>query len=153
MSRGVFVEIATDRCIVAVVGPGSALDVERFVEELHLLPRGVRTREEPIPLPTPGTLSIAPRTAFFLPSVTVAAEDAVGLVSAETLAAYPPGIPNVVPGEVITAELVRFLRHVSEAPGGHVRGASDPSLRTLRVVAPQGWITNREARGPSASVG
>jgi lysine decarboxylase len=81
-----------------------------------------------------------PRDAFLRPSVAVAAQDAVGRVSAETLAAYPPGIPNVMPGEVITAEAVRFLTAVSNAPGGHVRGASDRSLGTLRVIddAPAG---------------
>lgn len=46
------------------------------------------------------------------------------------------GIPNVLPGEVITAELVSFLQSTARTPGGHVRGASDPEVKYLRTVTP-----------------
>jgi lysine decarboxylase len=75
------------------------------------------------------------REAFLAPARLVPAEEAVGLVSADTLAAYPPGIPNVLPGEAVTAELVAFLRRTARAPGGHVRGALDAEVSRLRVVA------------------
>ena len=54
--------------------------------------------------------------------------------SADALAAYPPGIPNVMPGELITAEARDFLRRTAAAPFGHVRGAADPALTRLRVL-------------------
>ncbi|MFF2304153.1 hypothetical protein ACFVVP_16805 [Streptomyces sp. NPDC058128] len=57
-----------------------------------------------------------------------------GRISADTLAAYPPGIPNVLPGEVVTAEVVRFLQRTATAPNGHVRGALDRGVTRLRVV-------------------
>ena len=56
------------------------------------------------------------------------------LVSVNSLAAYPPGIPNVLPGEEITAEIVDFLQAVAASPSGHVRGAVDPGLETYRVI-------------------
>jgi arginine/lysine/ornithine decarboxylase len=59
---------------------------------------------------------------------------AVGRVAAESLAAYPPGIPNVLPGERLTQETVDYIREVVEH-GGWVRGAVDRSLRTIRVVS------------------
>ena len=62
----------------------------------------------------------------------------MGRVSADALAAYPPGIPNVLPGELITAETRDFLVHTAAAPFGHVRGAVDPDLARLRVVATSG---------------
>lgn len=74
------------------------------------------------------------REAFLNPSRAVRAEDAVGMVSADTLAAYPPGIPNVLPGEVITREVVDFLQQTAAAPNGYVRGALDPAVGGLRVV-------------------
>jgi arginine/lysine/ornithine decarboxylase len=55
-------------------------------------------------------------------------------VSADTLAAYPPGIPNVIPGEEITAETVAFLQAVAASPTGHVRGAIDPGVQRMRVL-------------------
>ena len=57
---------------------------------------------------------------------------AVGRVTAESLAAYPPGIPNALPGERLTAATLSYLESTLEQ-GGVVRGLSDPTLRTVRV--------------------
>ncbi|MGW9072716.1 aminotransferase class I/II-fold pyridoxal phosphate-dependent enzyme [Streptomyces yangpuensis] len=158
----VMVEVATGAAIVAVIGAGSVPDTDRFVEALHTLPspltapagaahgdRGPETNADSdsgagsgsgsgsdgLRLPDPGATKLTAREAFLSPTRVVAAEDAVGRISADTLAAYPPGIPNVLPGEVITAEVVRFLRQTAAAPNGHVRGAIDRSVTRLRVVA------------------
>ncbi|MGA5562857.1 hypothetical protein ACPCUV_16995 [Streptomyces platensis] len=53
---------------------------------------------------------------------------------ADTLAAYPPGIPNVLPGGVVTAGLVDFLQRTAAAPTVMHRGAADPAVTSLRVV-------------------
>lgn len=76
---------------------------------------------------------ILPRAAFFGPAEQVAAEQAAGRVAAEQLTPYPPGIPAVVPGERITAELVGYLRS-GIAAGMAVPDATDSSLETFRVV-------------------
>ncbi|WP_234314089.1 MULTISPECIES: aminotransferase class I/II-fold pyridoxal phosphate-dependent enzyme [unclassified Streptomyces] len=139
----VMVEVATDAAIVAVIGAGSVPDTDRFVEALHALPSpltadsagvGVGTADM-LRLPSPGATKMTAREAFLSPALVVSAAEAVGRISADTLAAYPPGIPNVLPGEVITAEAVRFLRRTATAPNGHVRGALDPGVTRLRVVA------------------
>lgn len=133
----IMVEVATDSAVVAVVGAGSDPDPDRFVEALHTLPcvRG-SGGDEPLrlSLPLPGPTRLTARDAFMSPTRLVPAAEAAGLISADTLAAYPPGIPNVLPGEVITAETVRFLQCTAAAPGGHVRGAADPGVTRLRVV-------------------
>jgi lysine decarboxylase len=41
----------------------------------------------------------------------------------------------MLPGELITRETVDFLQATAAAPSGHVRGALDPNVTTLRVVA------------------
>ncbi|MFE2726878.1 aminotransferase class I/II-fold pyridoxal phosphate-dependent enzyme [Kitasatospora sp. NPDC059327] len=134
----VLVEVATDSAVVAVVGAGTAPDVTRFVDALHALPVTVPAGPNPerLKLPAPGEVRMTAREAFFAPSRSIPADEAVGQVSASTLAAYPPGIPNVLPGEVITTELVSFLRSTARTPGGHVRGACDPQVRNLRAVTP-----------------
>lgn len=132
------VEMATDTTIVAVVGAGAAPDAGRFVDALHALPvttgQGQATRR--LKLPDPGEMRMAPRQAYFAPSRTVPAEQAIGRISADALAAYPPGIPNVLPGEVVTSEVVSFLQATAATQGGHVRGAADPAVRTMRIVTP-----------------
>jgi arginine decarboxylase len=63
----------------------------------------------------------------------VPVRDAVGRIAAESLAAYPPGIPNVLPGERLTAETLDYIQQALDH-GGSLRGASDRALRTLRVA-------------------
>ncbi len=63
----------------------------------------------------------------------VGLDAAEGRIAAESLAAYPPGVPNVLPGERLTRETLEYIAD-SIAHGGQVRGASDRSLRTIRVV-------------------
>ena len=86
------------------------------------------------PLPPAGTLRMLPRAAYFAESVAVTAHQAIGRLSADSLAAYPPGIPNVIPGEEITEQTVAFLRAVAASPTGYVRGAIDPEVSRFRVV-------------------
>lgn len=137
---GIYLEIATETCVVAVIAPGVIPDVVRVVDALHALPGDTDAAADVTAvgavgaLPEPGELAMLPRDAFFRPAEAVPIDEAVGRVSADALAAYPPGIPNVLPGEIITAELVQFLRHVAGTPGGYVRGAVDPTLETFSVV-------------------
>ncbi|WP_432040566.1 aminotransferase class I/II-fold pyridoxal phosphate-dependent enzyme [Streptomyces cucumeris] len=132
----IMVEVATDSAIVAVIGAGAEPGTDRFLQALHALPAPLGEQAPPsrVRLPAPGPVALTTRTAFLAPSRSVPAHEAIGRISADTLAAYPPGIPNVLPGEVITAELVDFFHHTAAVPNGHVRGAADPAVTTLRVV-------------------
>ena len=77
---------------------------------------------------------MTPRQAFFAPRERVQFEQAIGRVSAELVAPYPPGIPALAPGEIVSAELVAALR--DEVAGGtRMAGVSDATLTTLFVVA------------------
>jgi arginine decarboxylase len=76
---------------------------------------------------------LAPREAFFAPNETVAAADAIGRVSAELIAPYPPGVPVLAPGELITADAVAALLEVA-ADGGRIAYAADPTLATFQVI-------------------
>jgi arginine decarboxylase len=76
---------------------------------------------------------MSPRDAFFADNETVDADAAVGRVSAELIAPYPPGVPVLAPGELITAEAVDSLREI-KADGGRIAYAADPSLGTLQVI-------------------
>ncbi|MEV5341160.1 ornithine decarboxylase [Streptomyces sp. NPDC052676] len=95
-------------------------------------------RQPPVRLPEPSALELEqamlPREAFFAPVEHVPAERAAGRVSAEVITPYPPGVPVVCPGEVITAEVLDYLRSGVEH-GMLIPDAADSSVRTLRVVA------------------
>jgi lysine decarboxylase len=75
---------------------------------------------------------MSPRAAFFAPWEAVPASDAVGRVSVELVAPYPPGIPVLAPGEEVTATVLDALRGARDA-GVRIAYAADPTLATLRV--------------------
>ena len=77
---------------------------------------------------------VPPREAFFAERERVPVERAVGRVSAELVAPYPPGIPVLAPGEEVTPEVVEALR-AARAAGSRIAYAADPTVRTLDVIA------------------
>jgi arginine/lysine/ornithine decarboxylase len=77
---------------------------------------------------------MTPREAYFARSRVVPLADAVGEVAAEAVIPYPPGIPVLTPGEVMSAVKLDCLRE-GLAGGMHVRGTADPTVKTLRVVS------------------
>lgn len=134
------VELFSENVIVAVFGMGerARASADRLVAGLEHAVAEVgeadlearRAFAEPPPW---GPLELAPRDAFLGAQEVVPFDVAKGRIAAESLAAYPPGVPNVLPGERLTAETLAYIAD-SLAHGGLVRGASDRSLRTVRVV-------------------
>jgi lysine decarboxylase len=76
---------------------------------------------------------VSPRDAFLGAAERVPVDQAVDRVSAESIAGYPPGIPALLPGERITAELVDYLRELVAA-GARLHGAGDPTFATVEVL-------------------
>lgn len=89
---------------------------------------------------------MTPRDAFFAPRERVDADRAVGRISAETAAPYPPGVPVLAPGEIIAADMLAQLR-AEAAAGSRVAYCSDPTLNTLLVVR-EAWDARRASRQP-----
>ena len=57
---------------------------------------------------------MTPREAYLGPQEVVPAAAASGRIAAESLATYPPGIPNVLPGERLTADTLHYIKHTLE---------------------------------------
>ena len=79
-------------------------------------------------------MGVIPREAFFARRETLAMRDALGRVSAELIAPYPPGIPVVAPGEVVTQDVLDALDQAHES-GARIAYAVDPTGATIEVVA------------------
>ncbi|MFJ9117063.1 hypothetical protein ACIRJO_16070 [Streptomyces sp. NPDC102394] len=78
--------------------------------------------------------AVPPRDAFFGPTEDVPVSAAAGRVTAEMITPYPPGVPAILPGERLTEPVVRHLTTGLKA-GMNLPDASDPELKTIRVVA------------------
>lgn len=133
-------ELFSENVVVAVFGIGERAGEtgERLVAALeHAVDRlgeGDIQPEEPFAEPPPwGPTELKPRDAFLAPQEIVEFRAAEGRIAAESLAAYPPGIPNVLPGERLEAATLDYIAD-SLSHGGLVRGASDRTLRTIRVM-------------------
>jgi arginine decarboxylase len=136
LEAGIPVEMADRDTLVALV---SMLDDESTVDRLvTAVLDGLRAPAGPVravpaaPVELPPQRML-PREAFFSPHETVSREHAMGRISAELVAPYPPGVPVLVPGEEVTgATLDRLDQAV--AAGTRIAYAADGTLRHLQVV-------------------
>lgn len=97
--------------------------------------QAMATCASPPPLPPQ---AMPPRDAFFAETQPVPLDDAVGEAVAETVACYPPGVPIICPGEVLTPEVRDYLRAARDV-GLRLQGGADPDAGRVRIV--------RETRG------
>jgi arginine decarboxylase len=139
IEAGMPVEMGDRDTVIAI--PTIADDEERIATFTEALVASVEKRRGQPRHPDPAAAwtvqpatVLAPRDAFFAANETVPAATAIGRVSAELIAPYPPGIPVLAPGELITAEAVEALREVA-ADGGRIAYAADPTLSTFQVIA------------------
>ena len=140
---GVAPEMSDLLGIVCLVTVGDAPEgVDRLVAALAALAQESRPASRPVEgtlrssaaAVAAGPQALSPREAHFATTKTVPLAEAAGEVAAELVVPYPPGIPALTPGEVVSPEKVAYLRLVADA-GIHVCGPADPALGTVRVVA------------------
>lgn len=138
LAAGVPVEAAERDLLVAVVSlADDDATLERFTDAVvaSLQRRGGPARPV-VGAPVYGVEPeqvLAPREAFFADAEPVPFAAAVGRVSAELVAPYPPGIPVLAPGERVTAAAAGALLAARDA-GVRIAYAADPTLGTVRVV-------------------
>ena len=133
-------ELATHATIVLVIGVAEsppvlermAGDVDETIKRISI--EGSTEALVRAPESLENEVVVGPREAFLGDAEVVPVEQAVGRISCESIAGYPPGIPALLPGERITAELITYLREVV-ASGGRLHGASDPAFDTINVLA------------------
>jgi arginine/lysine/ornithine decarboxylase len=132
-------ELATQATVVFIVGLGESAatlgrlagDIEETVGRIR---RPGRTTEVAEPVSSfHNEMALPPRDAFLGEAELVAVERAIGRVSCESIAGYPPGIPSLLPGERISEETVAYLRALT-ASGARLHGASDPNFQTINVL-------------------
>ena len=135
--RGVTAELPTLHQLTFIISLGNSVhDIDRLVQELKQVPAtGASIASwQQVSLELPVT-RISPRGAFFAPAVTCAVENAIGHVSADLVCIYPPGIPHLMPGELITEPVIQTLR-TAQAAGAHLSGLTNPTFQTLRILQP-----------------
>ena len=104
-----------------------------------LLPILEKLKAAPRPTQTALSWSVVPqvgmsiRDAYFADTENIASGQAVGRISADLIAPYPPGVAVVAPGELLTEQIIVGLT-ASQKAGVRIAYASDPTLATYRVI-------------------
>lgn len=114
--EGVEVELSDPWNVLCLVSTGDTWEsIDRLVQAMRRVkqtngkaPKELRDLEGST-LPGIPEQVLTPREAFQAPHRLIPLKDAVGKISSEIVAPYPPGIPVLCPGEKIEEEVVSYL--------------------------------------------
>ena len=110
-------------------------DIERLVAALAEIRRNYRKnpsgmlRAEYI---SP-KVSCGPQEAFYAEKESLPIAQTAGRVCSEFVMCYPPGIPILAPGELITEEILTYIRYAKKK-GCSMTGPEDMDIRYLNVM-------------------
>ena len=134
----IYPEMATLSTVLFLFTPADKASagktVVRALQDLDRRLSGTRRRVTSLRVPTIPKQLCAPREMFFSHNrKRVPVDEAQGLVSCETIAAYPPGSAIIVAGEEITYDVIAYLKEFV-AQRGILKGASDAAFKTILAV-------------------
>ncbi len=75
----------------------------------------------------------SPQDAFYAEKISLPLKESVGHVCSEFVMCYPPGIPVLAPGEMITEEILEYIEY-AKAKGCSMTGPEDPEILHLNVL-------------------
>lgn len=110
-------------------------DIERLISALSEIKRrfgksgtGMLTQEYINPI-----VAETPRRAFYAEKHSLPLDEAAGHVCSEFVMCYPPGIPILAPGELITPEIIEYIKYAKEK-GCSMTGTEDINIERLNVL-------------------
>lgn len=133
---GIQIEFGDIGNILAIISGGDRnLEIERLISALSEIKRlherekaGLFDHEYITP-----KIVMGPQKAFFSKKLSVRIEDSADLICSEFVMCYPPGIPILAPGEMITNEIIKYINYAKEK-GCLVTGTQDMNVEYINVV-------------------
>jgi len=132
------VEMSDMYNILCLITPGDTKEnVDSLLEALRVLAKEHyeinQANELIIEIPDIPQLSLSPRDAFYGDTEVVPFKQSAGRIIAEFIYVYPPGIPILLPGEVITQSNIDYIVNHVEV-GLPVKGPEDRSCEMVKVI-------------------
>ena len=122
--------------ILAIISVGDTpLMIERLIsslseiERIHRKPSTGMFDHEYI---SPEVI-MTPKKAFYSDKKSVLIEKSAGMVCSEFVMCYPPGIPILAPGEMITPDILDYIAYAKEK-GCFMTGAEDINIDYINVI-------------------
>lgn len=78
-------------------------------------------------------VAVPPRKAFYSEKISLPIRAAEGKICTEFVMCYPPGIPILAPGELITKEIIEYILY-AKAKGCSMQGTEDFEVERLNVL-------------------
>ena len=137
------IELGDIANILAYISIGDRIqDIERLVGALSDIQRLYARDPEQMPNTEyiNPTVMVSPQTAFYAEKKAVPIRETEGMICGEFAMCYPPGIPILAPGEMITKEIIDYIIYAKEK-GCSMQGTQDPAVEYLYVMeAPTGAV-------------
>ncbi len=119
---GIEIELSDENHMLLTLSLADAKDIEGTREKLiyfseileRLVDRGFGIIDEPDDFEDPRELpefELTPRDAYYAEKKRMILSDAVGLVSGNMVCIYPPGFPQIIPGERIHEAVIHQIYH------------------------------------------
>jgi len=138
------VEMSDMYNILCIVTPGDTDEtIAKLVSALETIAKeragAAEMRNVVVKNPKIPTLALSPRDAFYARTESVPLAEADGRIIAEFVMVYPPGIPILLPGEVISQENIDYItEHVKV--GLPVQGPEDKTIQNVKVIVEEAPI-------------
>ncbi len=111
----------------------TAILVEAFAELSRQHPQLDNAKDVVVIVPEIPHLSLSPRDAFYAQTEVVPLAESAGRIIAEFIFVYPPGIPILLPGEVISQENINYITEHIQV-GLPVQGPEDKTMKHIKVI-------------------
>ena len=122
--------------IMAYISIGDRLqDIERLVgalEDIKRLYSGSASELAYVDSVTPEVVC-SPQDSFYAKKTSLPIRETAGRICGEFVMCYPPGIPILAPGELITEDIIEHILYAREK-GCSLQGAADPMINQIRVL-------------------
>ncbi len=106
--------------------------IEKVLQYMEAHKKPVEALREVEPVPKSRVVRSL-REIFYCAKEDLPLAEAAGRICGEQVSFYPPGIPVLLPGEVITPEIITYCQKM-KGLGLPVSGPADSSLQRIRVV-------------------
>jgi arginine decarboxylase len=131
------VELSDPYNVLALVTIGdNKQNVRRLVNAVQQISGRYPVRPVPereLGLPGIPELALVPKEAFYADKRPHEFKAASGKICGELIMAYPPGIPIICPGEIITEEIIHYIERLKETKTW-LQGMKDPTLEQILVI-------------------
>lgn len=139
------IELSDMYNILCLVTPGDTSEsIETLIAALRSLSKqyyeGAESRELVVKIPDIPQLSLTPRDAFYSETEVIPFKESAGRIIAEFIYVYPPGIPILLPGEVISQKNIDYIVDHVEV-GLPVKGPEDRSIEFVKVIVEETAIS------------